>query len=861
MKYAIWATWVSAAAFLLLMPFAAKAQNPIIQTSYTADPAPMVHDGTVYLYTTHDEDVTVGNFFTMNDWKCYSSKDMVNWTDHGTILSYKDFSWARGDAWAGQCIHRNGKFYFYVPMNMKDGGNAIGVAVSDSPTGPFKDALGKPLLIGYGYIDPTVYIDDDGQAYLYWGNPDLWYVKLNEDMISYNPTVGVVKTPLTPSGFGTRTNSSERNTSYEEGPWFFKRNNRYYMMYPAGGVPEVLAYSTSPGPTGPWTYGNVIMNLIPNKGAFTNHPGYIDYKGKSYLFYHNAALPGGGGYKRSVCVDEFSFNSDGSIPLITPTAGIQQAVENLNPYQENQAETMAWEEGVETGKSDKTGVYVTSIDNGDYIKVRNVDFGQMGAAAFTASVASETAAGVSAGGAIDIHLDSRDGVLIGTLPVSYTGGVDSWADKTTNITGGVGVHDVYFVFKGATNHIFDFDKWFFIPKSSSKKLVAVQASTNRYKIDTISPNNSSNMEVIAIYSDGTRSDITKQAAFNFQHGGLIAISNGVVNGVGYGAENVNVTFEGVADNLKFIVKDLKSELTVSKLVSEPDRIELLSGSSAPIVIKAEYFDGHAEDVTHFVSLLNPAPQIATIANGVINALSKGEVTVTASFQGKMGAAQSKPIVVKVYNRSPYVKNEVEDFSDQSGIQSEDCNDMGGGKNIGYIENGDWVKIKALDFDKGTSRFEARVSSANAGGYIEIRLNSPSGTLAGKCQVTNTESWQTWETKTCAIDDIKGVFDIYLVFTGGGGYLFNLNWWKFYAASPSDVNSEKEIQPSIVSINHQNYITNILPDDMIHIYNAVGQEVRTFRASSNEELLPGDVGVTVVIIRRGSKVLTLKTILK
>jgi len=189
---------------ILLFACNTFAQNPVIQTYYTADPAPMVHNGTVYLYTSHDEDVTVKNFFTMNDWRCYSSKDMVNWTDHGAILSYKDFSWARGDAWAGQCIFRNGKFYYYLPVNQKNGGNAIGVAVSDSPTANFKDAIGKPLLSGFGYIDPTVFIDDDGQAYLYWGNPQLYYVKLNKDMVSYDEKVGIVKVPLTKQGFSEK---------------------------------------------------------------------------------------------------------------------------------------------------------------------------------------------------------------------------------------------------------------------------------------------------------------------------------------------------------------------------------------------------------------------------------------------------------------------------------------------------------------------------------------------------------------------------------------------------------------------------------------------------------------------------------
>lgn len=438
----------------------AKADNPIIQTNYTADPAPMLYDGTVYLYTSHDEDKTVRNFFTMNDWKCYSSKDMVNWTDRGTIFSYKGFSWSRGDAWAGQCIPRNGKFYYYVPVNMKNGGNAIGVAVADSPTGPFKDAIGAPLLIGYGYIDPTVYIDDDGQAYLYWGNPNLWHVKLNEDMISYDQKLGIVKEDLKDENFGYRAKKIDNRTAaYEEGPWFFKRNAKYYMLYPAGGVPEHLAYSTSNGPTGPWVYGDTIMHVIQNHGAFTNHPGYIEFKGKSYLFYHDAGLPGGGGFKRSVCIEPFNFNADGSIPLITPTSkGVVESAANVDPYQRTEAETIAWSEGLKTAQDQQTGVYVTEISNGDFIKVRSVDFGK-GAKTFLASVAAKASTGT-----IEIRIDSKDGKLLGTLQVKATGDDLSWKTQSCKVNAVNGVHDIFFVFKGGDGNLFNFDWWKFNQK-------------------------------------------------------------------------------------------------------------------------------------------------------------------------------------------------------------------------------------------------------------------------------------------------------------------------------------------------------------------------------------------------------------
>lgn len=438
-----------------LLALTANARNPIVQTNYTADPAPMVHDGTVYLYTSHDEDVTVRNFFTMNDWKCYSSKDMVNWTDHGSVLSYKTFDWSRGDAWAGQCIFRNGKFYYYLPVNQKNGGNAIGVAVSDSPTGPFKDAIGKPLLTGFGYIDPTVFIDNDGQAYLYWGNPNLWYVKLNEDMVSYNKDFGIVQVELTKEGFSYRTKDTiKRPSSYEEGPWLYKRKDLYYLLYPAGGVPEHLAYSTAKSITGPWVYGDTIMHVIKKGGAFTNHPGLIDYKGKSYLFYHNGALPGGGGFKRSVCIEPLNFNQDGSIPLITPTAeGVTTSASNINPFNRVEAETIGWEEGIETVKSDGAGVYVTNIDNGDYIQIISVDFGK-GAKSFEACLAT-----INKNTSIELRVDNPDGKLLGTLKVKETGGMDIWKTQKCSLIKVSGVHDLYLIFKGNQSGLFNFDWW------------------------------------------------------------------------------------------------------------------------------------------------------------------------------------------------------------------------------------------------------------------------------------------------------------------------------------------------------------------------------------------------------------------
>lgn len=430
-----------------------KAQNPIIQTTFTADPAPMVYHDTVFLYTSHD--VTTSYDFNMQDWRLFSTIDMVNWTDRGAPLSLKTFSWANKEAWAGQCIFRNGKFYWYVPMNRTDGkGMAIGVAVGPTAEGPFIDAIGHPLAYtGRGDIDPTVFIDTDGQAYLYWGNPHLFYVKLNQDMISYSGDIQMV--PFTEQGFGKRTGDPNRFIQYEEGPWFYKRNNLYYMVYAAGGVPEHIAFSTSMGPTGPWVYRDTIMRSIKKHGAFTNHPGMIDYHGKSYFFYHNEALPGGGGFTRSVCVDQFTYQSDGTISMITPTTeGVTEAVRNLDPFVRQEAETIAWESGVSTATGNN-GIYVTNVDSGDYIKVRSVDF-KRDPKSFYANVAANTD-----GGMIEIHIDSPTGFLLGTLSVKSTGGLEIWGTQSVAVNKARGIHDVYFVFKGSQGHLFNFNWWKF----------------------------------------------------------------------------------------------------------------------------------------------------------------------------------------------------------------------------------------------------------------------------------------------------------------------------------------------------------------------------------------------------------------
>ncbi|WP_457419835.1 glycoside hydrolase family 43 protein [Roseateles sp. P5_E7] len=299
----------------------APGANPVLRDRFTADPAPLVVGDTVYLYVGRDE--AKGNdFFLMKEWLAYSSKDLRHWTAHGTVMKPTDFKWAVSDAWAAQVVQRNGRFYFYTTVQHDNTqyGKAIGVAVADNPLGPFKDARGTALITdastpspyGWSDIDPTVFIDDDGTAWLAWGNPVLYLAKLKANMIEVDGPIEKISVP-----------------NYTEGPWLSKRKGTYYMTYASmaqQGLFEHLSYATAPSPRGPWTYQGLLTGAVKN--SFTIHAGVIDdFKGQSYLVYHNAALTlngeTGATSRRSVAMEYLFYDADGRMWPVTQTeAGI-----------------------------------------------------------------------------------------------------------------------------------------------------------------------------------------------------------------------------------------------------------------------------------------------------------------------------------------------------------------------------------------------------------------------------------------------------------------------------------------------------------------------------------------------------------
>ncbi len=312
MKYNVKRMILAFTALTMPLLCAAWSGNPIITDAYSADPSAHVFGDTLWVYPSHDRDDAAA--FSMEDYHAYYTTDMTQWHDAGVIFSpFKQTLWAKSAAWAPDCVERNGKYYLYYPTDKRH----IGVAVGDSPKGPFHDPLGHPLLsidspgvvCDRDFIDPAVFIDDDGQAYLFVGQNTVCCVKLNDDMVSYDGKVHII----------------EGVKDFFEAVWVHKRNGIYYMSYSDGpfrGHEPRIAYCTATSPMGPYTYQGVILDPV-NSG--TNHHSIVTYRGQDYLFYHTADLSRRlapdyhCGVRRSVCVDSLFYNQDGTIKKVKQT--------------------------------------------------------------------------------------------------------------------------------------------------------------------------------------------------------------------------------------------------------------------------------------------------------------------------------------------------------------------------------------------------------------------------------------------------------------------------------------------------------------------------------------------------------------
>ncbi|MFC7405463.1 family 43 glycosylhydrolase [Georgenia alba] len=282
--------------------------NPIITHKYTSDPTAIVHDGVVYLYTGHDEAPAGGHDYVMNEWLCFSSRDLATWTEQPVPLRAADFAWSSGRAYASWMLPHRGAFYWFVSVADENGDSAIGVAVSSSPSGPFEDHLGRPLVRKADLpptdnpranLDPSVIVVDD-VPHLVWGNRTCYATTLTPDLRGLAGPITTIDLP-----------------EFEEGAHLHHRDGWYYLSY-GYGMPERVAYATSRSPAGPWTFAG-LLNEVPGNCA-TNRPCILQLEGDWYFLYHNGVLPGGDSHHRSVCLDRLDYDPDGTMRRVVMTS-------------------------------------------------------------------------------------------------------------------------------------------------------------------------------------------------------------------------------------------------------------------------------------------------------------------------------------------------------------------------------------------------------------------------------------------------------------------------------------------------------------------------------------------------------------
>ena len=468
-----------------LISFTAFADYPIFSQRYTADPSGIEYNGRLYLYCSGDflgknDDGTPNPGYHMKNITCISTDDMKNWTDHGEVFDIKDSKWGARLTWAPTVVHRNNKFYLYYG----NGDRSIGVAVSDSPAGPFVDTNNGPLVDnntpgvfmgknnanvhgalsgsenwGMWCFDPGVLVDDDGQAYMYFGgaHPDnARVIKLKDNMTEIDGAAVKVNTP-----------------GFFEALFINKYKGKYYLSY-AGhnfSFPANIEYVVSDKPMEGFANPGLILANPPANDENNNHHSIIQFKGEWYIAYHNRQVAINNNvtnrkhreYMRSVAIDRLYHNPDGTIKQVIPTVDGVPQLQYLDPYKRTSAATMARSHSVNTEPDGSGGRYLNEIKDGSWIAIKGVDFGMRGAKNFTAKVSSG-----GKGGKIEVRLASPNGLLIGTVEVENTGSGQNWVEKTCNISNAVGIRDLYLVFRGQGDNLFTLSSWQFEVNTNNK---------------------------------------------------------------------------------------------------------------------------------------------------------------------------------------------------------------------------------------------------------------------------------------------------------------------------------------------------------------------------------------------------------
>lgn len=404
-----------------------SGQNPIIKDQYTADPTTRVFEGKVYLYPSHDilateEKGRIG-WFCMEDYHVFSSENLTDWQDHGVIVSQNKVPWVDSNTysmWAPDCIEKNGKYYFYFPAMNKDTTTQfrmnIGVAVSDKPYGPFTPQ-NEPIKNVRG-IDPNVFIDKDGQAYLYWSARNIFVAKLKDNMLELADEPLIIP------------NLPEKGL--KEGPFVFERNGIYYLTYPhVENNTERLEYAIGDNPLGPFKVTGVIMDESPN--CWTNHQSIVEYKNQWYLFYHFNDLSPHFDKNRSTRIDSLFFNDDGTIQKVIPTlrgVGLTNAKSKIQIDRYSlKSENNVHVEFIDTTK--KIEGWKTIFENeNSWIQYNSVDFGNDNWKSIIVNAISLE------GGELELRSGNINGKIIAKIEIEKSNDWKIFKSKIANVQTG-----------------------------------------------------------------------------------------------------------------------------------------------------------------------------------------------------------------------------------------------------------------------------------------------------------------------------------------------------------------------------------------------------------------------------------------
>jgi len=423
---------------LLLTSTFVYSQNPIIRDQFTADPTGRVFNGKMYLFPSHDipapESFPRKDWFCMEDYHVFSSSNLTEWTDHGVIVSQEKVEWVNPTSfsmWAPDCIERNGKYYFYFPANVKTGrGFGIGVAIADKPEGPYIPE--KEPIANVRGIDPCVFIDKDGQAYIYYSLNRIFAAKLKDNMTE------LASEPVVLGDLPTK--------GLVEGPFFFERNGKYYLTYPhVENKIERLEYAMGDNPLGPFKVTGVIMDETP-MGTWTNHHSLVQYNGQWYLFYHQSAYSPKFDKNRSAQIDSLFFNPDGTIKKVIPTnrgVGITSALSKIEIDRYSHTSP----EGVSIAFMDTTNTFKgwkAILNNpNSWITYNAVDFGSKKLKSVQVNASSQT------GGTLQIRLNKSDGLLLAEVKVPKSTALN--IVNTRLLKYQKGIHNLVMVLKDNSN--------------------------------------------------------------------------------------------------------------------------------------------------------------------------------------------------------------------------------------------------------------------------------------------------------------------------------------------------------------------------------------------------------------------------